>query len=308
MLVDSHAHLDHERYEGELELILSRAWTAGVRGILSIGIGDGPSSMDRALAIARQYRETPKTPRIYASAGVHPQEAAQCDSLALANLDALLGEPEVIACGEIGLDFYHAENPPVAVQREAFKAQMELAARHGKPILIHCRPGSAFGPENEGDEPVGSAFQNGKLDGAQNEAQNGAQNGAWTQTLAMLEEHWRPTGLGGVLHCFTGEAHHAEQALSLGFLLSFAGNLTYPSAAALREIAANAPADRILVETDCPFLAPVPDRGKRNEPAFVARTAATLAELRGLRPEALAELTSANFSRFFHTADSVAPA
>lgn len=314
MLVDSHAHLDHERYEGELELILSRAWEAGVGSILSIGIGDGPSSMDRALGIARKYRETPKTPRIYASAGVHPQEAALCDALALANLDALLAEPEVIACGEIGLDFYHADNPPVAVQREAFRAQMELAARHRKPILIHCRPGSAFGPENEGDGPVGIAgeSQNGKADGGHNGSAGGeqseVQNGAWSQTLAMLEEHWRPTGLGGVLHCFTGEAHHAEQALSLGFMLSFAGNLTYPSAAGLREIAANAPADRILVETDCPFLAPVPDRGKRNEPAFVARTAATLAQLRGLETEALAELTSANFCRFFHTADSVAPA
>jgi TatD DNase family protein len=108
-----------------------------------------------------------------------------------------------------------------------------------------------------------------------------------------------------VLHCFTGEAHHAKQALDLGFLLSFAGNLTYPSAAGLRAIAADVPEDRILVETDCPFLAPVPDRGKRNEPAFLARTAATLAALRGISPEALAHITSVNFSRFFHVADAV---
>lgn len=278
--VDSHAHLDHERFSGELDLVLARAWAAGVRTILSIGIGDGPSSMDRALSVAQAYRDKPLTPRIYASAGVHPQEAAQCDTLALANLDALLDEPEVIACGEIGLDFYHEDNPPIEVQRKAFQAQMELAAQHRKPILIHCRPGSAFGsPEQPGFD-------------------------AWDQTLLMLEQHW-PPGLGGVLHCFSGEPQHAERALALGFLLSFAGNLTYPSATALREVARTAPLDRILVETDCPFLAPVPDRGKRNEPAFVTRTAATVAELRGMSLEALADATTANFSRFFHIADAV---
>lgn len=280
LLVDSHAHLDHERFSGELDLVLARAWAAGVRSILSIGIGDGPSSMDRALSIARQYHDKPLTPRIYASAGVHPQEAAHCDTLALANLDALLAEPEVIACGEIGLDFYHDDNPPIEVQRKAFEAQMELAARHQKPILIHCRPGSAFGPAEQPE------FD------------------AWEQTLAMLEEHWRP-GLGGILHCFSGEQQHADRALKLGFLLSFAGNVTYPGASALREIARTAPADRVLVETDCPFLAPVPDRGKRNEPAFVARTAALVAEVRGMTTEALAAATTANFSRFFHVADAV---
>ena len=282
MLIDSHAHLDHIRFAEDRDLVLARAWEAGVRTILSIGIGDGPSSMDGALMLAREYRGKPRTPRIFATAGVHPQEAAQCDALALANLDALLDEPEVLALGEIGLDFYHAENPPVEVQREAFRAQMELAQRHAKPIVIHCRPGDAFGPEAD----------------------------AWEQTLAMLEEHWGPgtedkTGPGGILHCFSGDQAHAERALALGFMISFAGNVTYPSAGALREVARALPADRLLVETDCPFLAPTPERGKRNEPALVARTAEVLAGVRGISPEELARQTSENFCRFFQVADMV---
>ncbi len=277
MLVDSHAHLDHARYAEDRDLMLTRAWDAGVRTILSIGIGDGPSTMDGALQLARAYRDKPGIPRIYATAGIHPQEAAQADALALANLDALLCEPEVLACGEIGLDFYHDDNPPVAVQREAFTAQMELAARHQKPIVIHCRPGAAFGPDQD----------------------------AWELTLTLLEQHWAPTGRGGILHCFSGTDAQAERALAIGFLISFAGNTTYPSAGELRQVAATLPPDRILVETDCPFLAPVPDRGKRNEPAFVTRTAETLAQARGISMEELAKLTTANFFRLFGMADTV---
>ncbi len=283
MLIDSHAHLDHERFAEDRDQLLARAWDAGVRTILSIGIGDGPETMDGALQLARAYRDRPGVPRILATAGVHPQEAGQCDRQALTKLDALLTEPEVLACGEIGLDFYHNDNPPVAVQREAFHAQMELAAAHRKPIVIHCRPGAAFGEEND----------------------------AWEQTLAMLEQHWQPTGLRGIMHCFSGSRSHADRALALGFLVSFAGNLTYPSAAPLREIAAAIRRESYLVETDCPFLAPVPERGKRNEPALVRRTAEVLAQVRGISLQALAEETTENFyglfpvRSIFHGTDAV---
>ncbi len=276
MLVDSHAHLDHVRFGEDRDLVLTRAWAAGVRTILSIGIGDGPSTMEGALLLARQYAGKPGIPKIYATAGVHPQDAAKWSTLASANLDALLAEPEVLACGEIGLDFYHDDNPPVATQQETFSAQMKLAAEHRKPIVIHCRPGTAFGPEAD----------------------------AWDETLGMMEAEWASTRLGGILHCFSGDTSHAERALALGFLISFAGNVTYPSAGALREVAAAIPADRLLVETDCPFLAPMPERGKRNEPAGVARTAEVVARLRGISPEALGEQTTANFRRFFHLADT----
>ena len=278
MLVDSHAHLDHSRFAEDRDLVLTRAFEAGVRTILSIGIGDGPSTMDGALQLARAYRGKPGIPRIYASAGIHPQEAAHADTLALANLDALLDEPEVIACGEIGLDFYHAENPSVEVQEKAFIAQMELATRHDKPIVIHCRPGAALG-----------------------EAQD-----AWESTLALLEQHWQPTGLGGILHCFSGAQAQAERALAMGFLISFAGNATYPAAGALREIAAWLQPEQILVETDCPFLAPAPERGKRNEPALMRHTAEALAAVRGITPEALGAQTTKNFERLFRIADTAA--
>ena len=274
-LTDSHIHLDHTRYDEDREAVLDRAWAAGVRGMLAIGIGDGPSSMHQALDLARTYHGRPETPRIWASAGVHPQEAALADRAALEMLDRLLSQPEVIACGEIGLDYYHDENPAREVQRRVFSQQMEVAASRGRPVLIHCRPGMAAGPDAD----------------------------AWADTLALLEAEWRPTGLGGVLHCFTGEPEHAHRALDLGFLLSFAGNLTYPSAAPLRETARSVPLTSLLVETDGPFLAPVPDRGKRNEPAFVARTVARLAEIRGMESAELAAETSKNFQRFFHTAE-----
>ncbi len=271
MLIDSHAHLDHSRFAGDLDALLARAWASGVGTILSIGIGEGPSTMDGALRLARAYRAKPQLPTLWATAGVHPQDAGKCDTLALANLHALLDEPEVLACGEIGLDFFHPENPPVAQQREAFRAQMELAAAHRKPVVIHCRPGEAFGPEAD----------------------------AWQQTLSMLEETWRPTGLGGILHCFSGSQQDADRALGLGFLVSFAGNLTYPAAGALRAVAAALPPESLLVETDCPFLAPVPERGKRNEPALVGHTAAVVAQVRGVSAEALARQTSANFFSLF---------
>ncbi len=249
---------------------------AGVGGMLSIGIGDGPASMHRALELARSYNGRPETPRIWASAGIHPQEAALADKAALEKLSTLLDEPEVIACGEIGLDYYHDDNPSREVQQRVFREQMEVAAARKQPILIHCRPGGVAG--------------------------GGAD--AWMDTLALLEDQWRPTGLGGVLHCFTGEPDHARRALDLGFLISFAGNLTYPSAAPLREIARRLPLASLLVETDAPFLAPVPDRGKRNEPAFVTRTAAQMAALHAIPVEELALQTSENFSRFFHTAEA----
>jgi TatD DNase family protein len=274
-MIDSHAHLDSERYTGELDAVLDRAWAAGVRGILSIGIGDGPSTMHRALELAREHRTRPNTPRLWASVGIHPQEASSADRAALTRLDALLSAPEVIACGEIGLDYYHADNPPREVQLRAFRDQMGLAAAQGLPILIHCRP------TNDG---------------------KAGETDAWDDTLEILEEEWEPEHLGGVLHCFTGGPEHARRALAAGFMISFAGNLTYPSNSALRDIAAAVPLDRLLIETDAPFLAPVPNRGKRNEPAFVASVAATLAELHGLSADQIAARTSENFHRFFRLA------
>jgi TatD DNase family protein len=269
MLVDSHVHLDSPRYADDREALLDRAWAAGVRTVLSIGIGEGPDTMHQALDLARQYRERPATPKIFASAGIHPHEAQLADEAAYAKLDDLLQQPEVVACGEIGLDYFYDHSPRDA-QKEAFRRQMEIAAARKRPIVIHCRP-------SEGS------------------------TNAWDDTLDLLEEQWSPAGLGGILHCFTGEWDHARRALDAGFLISFAGNITFPKAQPIRDAAAKVPLDRILIETDAPFLAPVPNRGKRNEPAWVREVAATLAAVRGIVPEMAASRTTENFHRFFGT-------
>src|ERR1017187_303269 len=279
-LIDSHAHLDTYPAD-ELPGVLARAYAAGVRTILAIGIGDGPHQMHRALETA-EAPSSPDPPAIYASAGIHPQEAAAATPEALAHLAALAANPRSIAIGEIGLDYYHVENPTPDIQRAAFLAQLRIAAVARKPILIHCRTSSLATPQ--------AKAKFGPAD-------------AWEELLTLLAEHWQPhsrnSAPAGIMHCFSGGVDEARRSLSLGFYLSFAGNLTYPAPKSLREAAAFAPPDRILVETDAPFLAPIPFRGQRNEPALVAHTAAALAELRNLAPSALATQTTANFHALF---------
>ena len=274
MLVDSHAHLDSERYGEDRDALLTRAWQAGVRTVLSIGIGDGPDTMHRALEISCAYAGKPETPRILASAGVHPHEAQLADAATLVKLDDLLQQAGVIACGEIGLDYFY-DHSPRETQKTVFRQQMEVAATHKKPIIIHCRPS----------------------DNSTN---------AWDDTLEMIESDWAPKGLGGILHCFTGEWHHAKRAMDCGFLISFAGNITFPKAQPIRDVAVKVPLDRMLVETDAPFLAPVPNRGKRNEPAWVAEVAEKLAEIRNVPVDEIASRTTENFYQFFSMAEGMA--
>ncbi len=274
-LIDTHAHLDF--YTDDREAVLCRAYEAGVRTILAIGIGEGPATMHRALEIATTTNGE-GFPTIYASAGIHPQEAASATPEAMEKLAGLAANQRCIAIGEIGLDYYHLDNPEVGVQKEAFVAQMRLAAELGKPILIHCRTSELATPAAR--EKFGDAD-------------------AWEDLLELIAEHWTPTGLGGIMHCFSGSVAQAERSLAANFYLSFAGNLTYPKSQAIRDAAELAPAHRILVETDAPFLAPVPLRGQRNEPALVVHTAAALAELRDISLEELAEVTTANFKNLF---------
>jgi TatD DNase family protein len=262
-MIDSHAHLDSPRYDGDRAAMLERAWAAGIRGILSIGIGDGPDTMHRALEISREFAGRDGVPKIWATAGIHPHEANFADAAALSRVERLLQEPEVLACGEIGLDYFY-DHSPRKVQKSVFARQMEIAAGRRKPIIIHCRPS----------------------DDSSN---------AWDDTLEMLQSSWSRTGLGGILHCFTGEIRHAQAALDLGFFISFAGNITFPKAQAIRDAALAVPLDRMLIETDAPFLAPVPNRGKRNEPAWVKEVAVTIAGLKKLNTVDVAAQTAQNF-------------
>lgn len=274
MLVDSHAHLDSARYDEDRDALLQRAWGAGVRTVLSIGIGDGPDTMHRALDLSRAYAGRPETPCIYASAGIHPHEAQLANETALDKLNGLLQQPEVIACGEIGLDYYY-DHSPREQQKTVFRQQMEIAAAHKKPIIIHCRPS----------------------DNSTN---------AWDDTLDVIEAEWASKGFGGILHCFTGEWEHARRAMDCGFLISFAGNVTFPKAQPIRDAAEKVPLDRMLIETDAPFLAPVPNRGKRNEPGWVAEVAAKISEVRHLPVNEVASCTTENFHRFFSIAADMA--
>ncbi len=267
VLIDSHAHLDSERYADNREAMLRRAWEAGVGAVLAIGIGEEPAQMHQALEICRQFNGQPGIPKLYASAGVYPHYTPQIDDNVLAKLDSLLAESEVIACGEIGLDYYH-EGAPHEVQREGLIRLLEIAAARKRPILIHCRP----------------------KDGT---------TAAWDDLFEILEAHWRSSGLGGIMHCFGGSHEQAARSLDLGFLISFAGNLTYPKAQPLRDVAAKLPLDKVLVETDAPWLAPAPYRGKRNEPAWILQTVLVLAELFGVEEAEIAQATTTNFNRLF---------
>lgn len=198
-------------------------------------------------------------PPFYATVGVHPHDAAKATAETYLRLSALLAHPKVVAAGEMGLD-YHYDLSPRDVQRAVFVEQMSIARDARKPIVIHTRE-------------------------------------AWDDTVALLERHWAPTGIGGIMHCFSGGPREAGQVLALGFYLSFGGIVTFPKALEVQEAARLAPANRILLETDAPYLAPVPKRGKRNEPAFVVETARKLAGLRGETVEQVAAATTENFRR-----------
>ncbi len=213
-LVDSHAHLDFDALAGDLDGVLSRAREAEVKTILSIGIGDGPATMHRARDLAALHRGT--TPRIFASAGIHPQETHLADGDALAKLRSLAHDPLVLAIGEIGLDYYHLTNPDIAIQQQAFVAQLDIARDVQKPILIHLRTSELATPEAR--------------------ARFGAAD-ATADFFRLVEQHWAPHGIGGVMHCFSGTAADAQRALDLGFHLSFAGNVTYNRFPGIREAA-----------------------------------------------------------------------
>jgi TatD DNase family protein len=261
VLVDSHAHLEMEQFDADRELMLQRARDAGVATIVAIGSGTGPGSLDCGIQLAAQHES------IYATIGIHPHEAKLATNVDFDELAGLTKQPKVIAWGEIGLDYFY-DHSPREVQRRVFLQQMELAVAAKLPIVIHCRPS-----ENT--------------------------DNAWVECLELIRERWAPSGLGGILHCFTGTWAHARRALDMDFMISFAGNLTFPKAQQIRDAAKQVPLDRMLIETDSPFLAPVPYRGKRNEPAFVKETARQLGELRGLSTGEIGLLTAKNFYSFF---------
>jgi TatD DNase family protein len=251
-LFDTHAHLHFPDFAADLADVLTRAREAGVRRMLTIGT-DLPTSRAAVDLAAREGD-------VWAAVGAHPHEAASVDDAALAGLEALAGAPRVVAIGEVGLDFFRNLSPREA-QEAAFRRQIDLARRLGKPVLVHCRDAHA-------------------------------------ETLAILEAEGARQ-VGGIMHCFSGDVAVARRCLDLGLLISLAGPVTYPNARALPAVARFVPLDRLVIETDCPYLPPQPYRGQRNEPAHLAVTARRVAELRGEPLEQVAPRLSANAAALF---------
>jgi TatD DNase family protein len=259
-IIDSHAHLEFEQFNEDRNAVLQRARDAGLTAILAIGGADGPDYLGSAIPFAETHDW------IYATAGIHPHEAKLATEAHFRHLEELTRHPRVIACGEIGLDYFY-DHSPREVQQEVFRRQLAIARAAKLPIVIHCRD-------------------------------------AWPGCIEILESDWRASGLGGIFHCFTGNLDDAQRGIDMGFLVSFAANITYPKMQPLRDVAGKLPLDRILTETDSPFLPPQPLRGKRNEPANVVEVARTLATMRNLNPEEVARVTAQNFRRFFHLGDN----
>jgi TatD DNase family protein len=253
MWLDSHCHLTADRFDKDRGDAIARAREAGVQTLVTIGSGYGVEGNAEAVALA----ET--DPAIYATAGVHPHEAAEFDDVGRAALRKWLAHEKVMAVGECGLD-YHYMNSPRDVQRSVFAEQVALALELDMPVSIHVRSDD----ETAYDE---------------------------------LLEIWLSEGhdkLTGVLHCYTGSLPFALRAVEHGFYVSFSGIVTFKGSGALRDVARGLPLEKLLVETDAPFLAPEGHRGKRNEPAWVPVVGATLAELHGETIERVAEITTRN--------------
>ena len=252
MLIDSHCHLDMRDFDKDREAVIQRAQKDGIVHIISIGIDVGSSQS--AIDLARQYDF------ISATVGCHPHDADECSSLDLEKLTSMAVEPEVVAWGEIGLDYYRNYSKKEN-QRKIFQVQLELAQRAELPVIIHDRD-------------------------------------AHKEVYAILEK----MGKGerkGIIHCFSGDRGLAEAFIALGYYISIPGTVTYKKAGQIKEVAATIPLDRMLVETDAPFLAPVPRRGKRNEPSYVAYTAREIARLRDIPFETVAEQTTRNARTIF---------
>jgi TatD DNase family protein len=267
-VIDSHCHLEPEDFTAdgadERDAVLARARAAGLRAFVCVGSGASLKEVHNAVGLAERHRD------LWAAVGIHPHEAGRVPDGALDEIERLAAtHPRVVAVGETGLD-YHYDHAPREAQRALLAHFVGVARRTRKPLSLHIR-------SSEGKSAPGDAH-----------------------TEAM--EICRAAGIaevGGVVHCFTGNRDEAARWVALGLHVSFSGIVTFKKAEALREAARHVPDDRLLVETDCPYLAPVPFRGKRNEPAYLPHTVACLAELRGATPEALGRLCATNTRRLF---------
>ena len=254
-LTDTHCHLQARAFDEDRETVRDHALES-LEWI--VVIGDDIESSQAGLDLSG--------PGVYAAVGVHPYHAAHVTPEALATIEEMAGSPQVVALGEMGLDYFKYNDTPPDVQAEGFRRQLELAVKLELPVVIHNR-----------------------------ESQN--------DIIAILDDYADRLA-GGIMHCFSGDTRLVERCIKWGFHVSFAGNVTFPKAGALREAAEATPLELLLVETDSPYLAPQPKRGKRCEPAYVRYTAETLAEVKGVSLGELGERTTANAERLFRVNNS----
>lgn len=252
MLIDAHCHLDDRRFDADRADVLARARAAGVTHFITVGCEPGTHAAARALAAAHAD--------VWCTLGIHPHNAGAAGPAELDALEAQFRDPRVVAVGECGLDFYYDLSPRER-QREVCAAQVALARRLRKPLVIHVRD-------------------------------------AYAELLDLLRAE-RASDVGGIIHCFTGTWDFARQALDMHFDLSVPGVVTFAKAGELPEVVRRAPRDRLLVETDSPYLAPAPHRGKRNEPAWVRQVAAKVAELWGVSEQEACDQAARNTLRRF---------
>lgn len=260
LAVDAHVHLEDATFTTDREEAMARAASAGIGAM--VNAGTDRATNEATLLLAERFNG------IYAALGFHPHNASAFGPDEATHLRRMLQHPRVVAVGEIGLDFYRRHSTPDQ-QRMALEAQLEIAADLGLPAVLHCR----------------DAWPDLK-----------AIVGSWRRQRPTEVTPERPRGL---LHCFTGDLPTAELFLSLGFLVSFAGPLTYPNSQPLREVARALPLECLTVETDAPYLPPQARRGQRNEPAWMTETVSCLAEIKGLSYEQTAAATAANAWRLF---------
>lgn len=254
VLVDSHCHINFDPLRERTDDILHNAAENDVAYMLCVSVN--MEEFPEVLSLARKHRN------IFASVGVHPNEAAGREP-DLQELCSLAADPDIVAIGETGLDYFRSSGD-LEWQRDRFRRHIGAARKSAKPLIVHTRD-------------------------------------AADDTVRIMREE-DAADAGGVMHCFAEDWSVARQALDIGFFISFSGIVTFNSAQAIKDVARKAPIDRILVETDCPYLAPVPFRGKTNEPAYVRHTAEHVAELRGMPVERLAQATTDNFFSLFPAA------
>lgn len=257
--IDSHTHLEHE-YPFSVDEYITNARAAGVTGFINVATVPGKQSI--VLSSAEKY------PEVYFSIGIHPHEAADWSDSCIEEMHTLHGHPKCVAVGETGLDYYYSHSVRDH-QLIAFERQLKLALEWNKPVIIHCRDG-----------------KNGES--------------AEKDALPLLQAYAAKANCPpGVIHCFTGTKWFAEECLKIGFYISFSGVVTFKNAEEIREVVRLVPENRVLVETDAPYLAPVPFRGKPNQSAYVVETAKQVAKVKGLDLETFSKLTVANTKALF---------